>query len=117
MVPPQVRDGVETVFGIQDKGRHLTPPVLDANGDTIFEITATTSDAGLTGPFVHGKPGERFLYLGWRPANGPPDAWIRRWKISLKSLPAEAETAEIAINEAETKNVWIGSDWKRTSNL
>ena len=122
MVPPQVHDGVETVFGIQDKARNLIQPDPDATGAATFEITVAphcnaAGDLDWSGLFVHGKPGERFLYLGWRPANGPTDNWIRRWKISLASLPTECDAAEITIEATESKNVWIGSIWKTTSNL
>ena len=51
------------------------------------------------------------------PANGPADNWIRRWKISLASLPTDCDAAEITIEATESKNVWIGSTWNTTSNL
>jgi hypothetical protein len=39
------------------------------------------------GPFVHGKPGDRFLYLGYR-VQGTA-SWIRRWKLSLDGIRAD----------------------------
>jgi Family of unknown function (DUF5990) len=116
MVPPKVRDGVETVFGIQDKSRNLVPPVLDASGPATFEISVTpqfnaAGDLDVSGRFVHGKPGDRFLYLGWRPTAGSDDDWIRRWKIGLKNLPVKATAATCTIEANEAHNVWIGADW------
>jgi len=120
LVPPKVRDGVETAFGIQDKARNLTPPVLDAEGTATFEVSVAphcdaATDLDWSGPFVHGKPGERFLYLGWRPTAGPADKWIRRWKISLTNLPLDLEGDEIlttVIDANESNKVWLTANWQ-----
>lgn len=58
-----------------------------------FTIDAVTDDAGdldFRGPFVHGKRGERFLYLSW--GDVKPDGsfvMFRRAKIHLSALDAQ----------------------------
>ena len=92
--PPERRDGVATEFGLQDKARALLPGTIQADGSLRFDCEIGVEpgtgheELQLSGPFVHGKPGERFLYLGWRPRNGAVDDWIRRWKISLNGISA-----------------------------
>lgn len=39
----------------------------------------------LRGPYVHGRPGARFLYLSWQRA---PGGMFRRAKVMLDSVPA-----------------------------
>jgi hypothetical protein len=112
MVAPRLRDGVQTVFDIQDKQRDLQPPVLTSNGIAVFEINAALKSGDLAGSFVHGKPGERFLYLGWRPLAGSNDDWIRRWKIRLADLPKHAATAVCHIDATEAGKTWIGTSWQ-----
>ena len=95
-VPPNVRDGVETVFGLQDQDRALHVPLSVAR-DYAFDVPMTlrwtVEGFDFAGPFVHGKRGERFLYIGWRPADGKDDDWIRRWKIRLTSFPESVTDA------------------------
>ena len=38
----------------------------------------------LRGPYVHGRPGARFLYLSWV---RPPDGMFRRAKLMLEAIP------------------------------
>ncbi|TMR06316.1 monooxygenase [Nonomuraea turkmeniaca] len=56
-----------------------------------LEVTATRREAGwdLRGPFVHGRPGGRFVYLSW----GTVDearvfSMFRRAKLWLDAIPA-----------------------------
>jgi hypothetical protein len=78
-----------------------------------------------SGPFIQGSPGARFLYLGWRPANGPVDRWIRRWKIALGGIGenangdlSEDDAFEIRLPASEAKLVWPrGDGWQRCSAL
>lgn len=43
------------------------------------------------GPAVHGKRGERFLYLTWGEVDGQDFAMFRRAKLMLNDLPAAAD--------------------------
>src|SRR6185436_6689306 len=42
------------------------------------------------GPFVHGRPGARFLYLSWGSVEGDGFAVFRRAKLLFGDIPAEA---------------------------
>ena len=59
-----------------------------------FEVTtipaADGSGLDVRGPFVHGRPGDRFLYLSWgeHPADGS-FAMFRRAKLMLDAVPPE----------------------------
>jgi hypothetical protein len=75
-------------FGLQDKAGTLHQGEAAAEGVVAFDLTLEVKpgDSGspiLVGSFAHGPPGGRFLYLGWRNANG---AFAQRLKIPLGSI-------------------------------
>jgi Family of unknown function (DUF5990) len=90
-VPDTLNQGQPTQFGVQDKQEQLLAGRPFGEGGVAFRITvrlelpSETAVPDFTGPCVHGKKGERFLYLGYR-AEGAK-AWIRRWKIMLADIP------------------------------
>jgi len=92
-LPPTLHAGEPTEFGLQDKQRRLDPGQPDADGTRCFTIALAVQARGTTdapdfaGAAVHGRPGERFLYLGWRGVGAP--GWIRRWKIPLGEISWE----------------------------
>jgi hypothetical protein len=61
--------------------------------DLAMEVVADEQGVDFRGPFVHGKRGERFLYLSWGEV-GPGDSFemFRRAKLHLAPL-AEADLA------------------------
>lgn len=89
-------------FGLQEKRAGnwmLHPGKRQANGDFVFDFECDVKprrpDASpdLGGRFVHGQPGERFVYLSWKPRGwtpGEPEPGaphcVRRMKIHLKSV-------------------------------
>lgn len=86
--PPASHNGQATEFGMLDRTGALTPGMRLPDGALRFDIevqVARRSDgsANLGGSYVHGPPGGRFLYLGWRPIGG---AWIRRTKVPLAAI-------------------------------
>src|SRR5215218_8545518 len=89
--PPQlpgVRVGVQRGRETVD-ARDLTMVRDDAEPVVFtFEVTSTGSD--FRGPYVHGRPGERFLYLVWE----REEQTFRRAKLML--------TADLAAQEALT---------------
>ena len=60
-----------------------------------LDITTKVADDGSTdfaGPFVHGKRGERFVYLTWGSGSGDAFTMFRRAKIMLSDAPATTGT-------------------------
>ena len=54
--------------------------------DLRVERNAKTGKPNFLGPYAHGKPDERFLYLSWGVRNGPHFEMFRRAKIHLSHL-------------------------------
>jgi hypothetical protein len=99
--PDPAQHGAE--FGLQEK--RAGDWILQAgkrrpNGDIVFDFECDVkwSHAGISndfsGQFVHGKPGERFVYLswkprGWKPGTPEPGAphCVRRMKVHLSKIP------------------------------
>ena len=54
-----------------------------------FEVTSREVDGLLDvgGPHVHGRPGARFLYLGWGAVDGVTFAMFRRAKLLFGDIP------------------------------
>jgi hypothetical protein len=50
------------------------------------------------GPFVHGRPGERFLYLNWGKQQSTGWLGLRRAKIPLGRIPTELVETAVAEN-------------------
>jgi len=80
--------GAADAFGLQDKSEVLHAGSLRADGSFAFEFTlrvkSIDADAVvLVGDFAHGKPAERFLYLGWRNAAGH---YAQRLKVPLTTI-------------------------------
>ncbi|GAA3197324.1 DUF5990 family protein [Dactylosporangium siamense] len=56
-----------------------------------FEVTSREIDGLLDvgGPWVHGRPGARFLYLSWGAVTGDEFAMFRRAKLMFGDIPTE----------------------------
>jgi Family of unknown function (DUF5990) len=54
-----------------------------------FEVTSREVDGLLDvgGPYVHGRPGARFLYLSWGAVHGESFAGFRRAKLMFGDIP------------------------------
>jgi hypothetical protein len=54
-----------------------------------FEVTSREVDGLLDvgGPYVHGRPGARFLYLSWGAVEGEKFAMFRRAKLLFGDIP------------------------------
>ena len=75
-------------FGLQDKSEVLHVGTPGARGCVVFDLTLQVKAIGadgvvFTGDFAHGKPAERFLYLGWRNAAG---SYAQRLKVPLSTI-------------------------------
>jgi hypothetical protein len=56
-----------------------------------FEVDSREIDGLLDvgGPYVHGRPGARFLYLSWGAVDGDEFAMFRRAKLMFGDVPTE----------------------------
>jgi hypothetical protein len=56
-----------------------------------FEVDSREIDGLLdvVGPYVHGRPGARFLYLSWGAVSGAEFATFRRIKLMFGDVPTE----------------------------
>lgn len=92
--PATTSGGRKTLFGLQDRSQQLTSGVLSLDGQLTFTLELEVSQGPASGavrfhsPFVHGPATARFLYLGWRYADGPQE-WVRRQKLPLRALTWE----------------------------
>ena len=71
--------------GVQ-RGTEVVQP-FPADGSVVtWELDARLVGSDLRGPFVHGRPGGRFLYLSWHQEGA---GRFRRAKLMLAVLPDE----------------------------
>jgi hypothetical protein len=78
--------------GVQRKGEVVDRVPADApEARWQFEVTSVEVDGLLDvgGPWVHGRPGARFLYLSWGAVSGEDFAMFRRAKLMFGDIPAE----------------------------
>ena len=79
-----------TRFGVQDKSGRVRPPAGRHADSAAFEIEVRVSDRGpgsapnFLGPYAHGTPRLRFLYLSLGAGDG--SGWIKRIKVPLSSI-------------------------------
>lgn len=64
-------------------------PVSAATAEWEFDVTVREVDGLLDvgGPFVHGRPGARFLYLSWGNVDGSSFEMFRRAKLMFADIP------------------------------
>jgi hypothetical protein len=77
--------------GVQRKAEVVDRVPADAPGATWrLEVTSREVDGLLDvgGPWVHGRPGARFLYLSWGAVEGDRFAMFRRAKLLFGDVPA-----------------------------
>ena len=90
---PGVQVGEHTAvrLGIQKRQEvveDVAGDVAEAHFSAPLRVEFTeTGVANFLGPFAHGTPAERFLYLCWGERNGEQWEGFGRAKLQLKSLP------------------------------
>ena len=99
--------------GVQCKAEVVDRVAADAaEAVWSFEVTSREVDGLLDvgGPWVHGRPGARFLYLSWGAVTGDEFAMFRRAKLMFGDIPTDLlraahETAahETAAHETATR--------------
>ena len=76
---------VGVTVGIQRRSEVVDEQPADG-GRPGWAIDVDVRDGDFRGPYVHGRPGARFLYLSWQtPATGR----FRRAKLMLDAVPAD----------------------------
>jgi hypothetical protein len=76
--------------GVQRKAEVVDRvPARSASAVWEFEVTAREVDELLDvgGPWVHGRPGARFLYLSWGRVDGETFSMFRRAKLLFGDIP------------------------------
>jgi hypothetical protein len=88
--------------GLQDKDQNVHAGDRKRDGSTAFECVVQVKEKGngaidFIGPFVHGTPSARFIYLSWkRVAPATAALWVQRVKIPLAFTAADlGDTAAI----------------------
>jgi hypothetical protein len=77
--------------GIQ-RGQEILPSVLGRDGrpavfaEVRVRMDTKTGAPNFLGPYVHGTPRDRFLYLSWTHADGDARAMFRRMKVPLGGI-------------------------------
>jgi hypothetical protein len=67
----------------------LDPPPGDA-ARVSWTLECTVSDTDVKGPYVQGRPGNRFIYLSWGTVDGTGAfGMFRRAKLMLDAVPAD----------------------------
>jgi hypothetical protein len=77
--------------GVQRKAEVVDRVPADARSATWqLEVTSREVDGLLDvgGPWVHGRPGARFLYLSWGSVSGEAFAMFRRAKLLFGDIPS-----------------------------
>jgi hypothetical protein len=76
--------------GVQRRAEVVDRSPADAESVTWdFDVASREIDGLLDvgGPYVHGRPGGRFLYLCWGAVNGDESAIFRRIKLTFGDVP------------------------------
>ncbi len=85
--------------GVQRKAEVVDRVPADAASATwAFEVTVREVDGlvDVGGPFVHGRPGARFLYLSWGAVDDGGFAMFRRAKLLFGDVPGDVLRAASA---------------------
>lgn len=92
-IDPPFQTEHQVVFGLQDKQGAVD--AVDATRTTTFEtgielVGHGDADLDFRGVHVHGKKGDRFLYLSWGTADhAEPFVMFARAKIKLADIPTD----------------------------
>jgi hypothetical protein len=92
---PSTEDELDV--GIQDKAQNVHRGRVTQDGSVYFECTIEakldTPALDFRGPFVHGTPQGRFIYLSWKRRSGAAAPWYWRVKVPLAGITQKAVTA------------------------
>jgi hypothetical protein len=118
--PPALYEGEPAEFGLQDREQQLHAGLAQAAGSLAFQFEIQVRTDGDTiafsGPFVHGKRGDQFLYLSLRRPGGD---WIKRLKIPLlgitpallSQIPAGGGLTATVSGAGAARTTLLGEGW------
>ncbi len=92
VIDPPVDASHGVVFGLQSKRGVEDPAPATRSAEFVTEIEVRTSGAGIdfVGDHVHGRRGDRFVYLSWGVPDGTePFVMFARAKIMLADIPPD----------------------------
>ena len=75
--------------GLQ-RGKEVVDLVRGDAPEAVFEFDVDIRNGKFAGPYVHGRNGERFIYLSWGELHFGHFTMFRRAKLQLDSLDPEA---------------------------
>lgn len=85
---PAIDKEMLEAVGLQDKKQNILPGEEQPDGWVAFRCEASVKvdrdQAVFAGPWVHGSPQARFLYISWKRKSDEGSPWIQRIKIPLK---------------------------------
>jgi len=93
---PQIEE--PSIVGIQDKNQDVHEGTRKRDGSFEFKCVIQARDKGagnidFAGPFVHGTPAARFVYLSWKRTAAAAAPWVQRVKIPLVFQAADLGAA------------------------
>jgi Family of unknown function (DUF5990) len=95
---PQLRLG-DVHVGMQ-RGKEVVGRVPVTGTEAVWELEVVAREAGdlldVGGPWVHGPPGARFLYLSWGSVSGDDFAMFGRAKLLFGDIPGPLLRAAFA---------------------
>ncbi len=75
--------------GVQ-RGTEVIDLVRGDAEQAVFDFDVAVRAGRFSGPYVHGRDGERFIYLSWGEATDGTFTMFRRAKLQLDSIDPEA---------------------------
>jgi hypothetical protein len=111
-------------FGLQDKTQTLHAGVTQPDGALRFTCTVSAEQPpdgtpNFRGPFTHGTPADRFLYLSLGQGGAQPH-WVRRIKVMLgditwsqveQVIAQDGPLLEIVIDGRKASRAAVIEDW------
>ena len=94
-------DDVHVALQVRDVAEGLVPgDSASARWETDVQVVDGPDGRDFRGPAVHGRRGERFVYLAWGSARDGSFAMFRRAKLMLADAPAaEHVTAAVDLTD------------------
>ena len=103
---PDQPEGYSHIYVGVQRGREVVDMVPADAAEAVFELDVDIRAGKLGGPYIHGRQGERFIYLSWGELDGDDFRMFRRAKLHVDHLdPTEVDgrTVEGALTLTDHK--------------